>query len=135
MPGICIVVRHDWETQSVGSSGNSNIKININIKFIFMNIIFFKMLHINIFFLLRIIPAEIIMVIIFNLLQMDVFRHVEVSNGTLKFNYRPIQNLGNRKVYHRLEGYVNTSSSVKKLGVNTVLGILLADIYARIFNN
>lgn len=66
---------------------------------------------------------------------MDVFRHVEGSNGTLKSNYRPIQNLGNRKVYHRLEGYVTASSNVKELGVNTVFGILLADIYARIFNN
>ncbi|XP_011882022.1 PREDICTED: carbonic anhydrase 2-like [Vollenhovia emeryi] len=44
--------------------------------------------------------------------QMNVFRNVESSNGTLKFNHRPVQNLNNRKVYHRLEGYVNASQGM-----------------------
>ncbi|KAL6259510.1 hypothetical protein P5V15_009428 [Pogonomyrmex californicus] len=56
--------------------------------------------------------------------QLSVFRHIESSNGTLKFNYRPIQKLGNRKVYHRLEGYVSASSSIT-YSVYTVFSILL----------
>lgn len=61
---------------------------------------------------------------------MSVFRNVEGSNGTLKFNNRPIQYIGNRKVYHRLEGYINASSNIKKLGVNTAaLSILLARFF------
>ncbi|XP_018354214.1 PREDICTED: carbonic anhydrase 2-like isoform X1 [Trachymyrmex septentrionalis] len=56
--------------------------------------------------------------------QMDVFRQMDGSNGTLKFNYRPIQKLGDRRVYHRLEGYINTSSNIT-WSVSTVLIILL----------
>ncbi|KAL0114660.1 hypothetical protein PUN28_011745 [Cardiocondyla obscurior] len=56
--------------------------------------------------------------------QMNVFRHVESNNGTLKHNYRPVQNLGHRKVYHRLEGYVNAAFNVT-WSVYTVLTILL----------
>ncbi|XP_011688665.1 PREDICTED: carbonic anhydrase-like isoform X2 [Wasmannia auropunctata] len=59
--------------------------------------------------------------------QMNIFKYVQGSNGTLKVNYRPIQDLGNRKVYHRLEGYINKSSSITQdsWSVYTVLGILL----------
>ncbi|XP_012529632.1 carbonic anhydrase [Monomorium pharaonis] len=64
--------------------------------------------------------------------QMNVFRQVEGNNGTLKFNYRSVQNLGNRKVYHRLEGYVNSSSSVI-LNVYLVLSIFLTKLLCNNF--
>ncbi|XP_011162244.1 putative carbonic anhydrase 3 isoform X2 [Solenopsis invicta] len=62
--------------------------------------------------------------------QMNVFRQVESINGTLKCNNRPTQNLGNRKVYHRLDGYFDDSSSIKPnacavLIVSTLLANLL----------
>ncbi|KYM99035.1 Carbonic anhydrase 2, partial [Cyphomyrmex costatus] len=64
--------------------------------------------------------------------QMDVFRQIDGSNGTLKFNYRPIQKLGNRKVYHRLEGYINASSSIT-WNVYTILSILLVRLLCEDF--
>jgi len=58
---------------------------------------------------------------------MNVFRYVEGNNGTLKFNYRPTQNLSNRKVYHRLEGYINMSPSItqESWSIYIILSILL----------
>ncbi|XP_012529629.1 putative carbonic anhydrase 3 isoform X2 [Monomorium pharaonis] len=66
--------------------------------------------------------------------QMNVFRQVKGSHGPLKFNYRPIQNLGNRKViaYHHIEKDVNSSSSVVSnvyLVLNILLVKLLCDFY------
>lgn len=63
---------------------------------------------------------------------MDVFKSVESSNGTLKNNYRPIQDLGSRKVYHRLEGYVNSSLSITS-SVYVVLSILLVRLLCKNF--
>jgi len=59
--------------------------------------------------------------------QMDAFRHMEGSNGTLKFNYRPVQKLGDRKVYHRLEGYVlpSEASSLSSTMIYIILNVLL----------
>ncbi|XP_011343981.1 carbonic anhydrase 2 isoform X2 [Ooceraea biroi] len=57
--------------------------------------------------------------------QMDVFRHLEGSNGTLKFNYRPTQELGDRKVYHRLEGYTGSTSVLSSNIIYTILNVLL----------
>ncbi|XP_077262128.1 LOW QUALITY PROTEIN: carbonic anhydrase [Temnothorax americanus] len=65
--------------------------------------------------------------------QMNVFRHVESSNGTLKFNYRPVQNLGNRKVYHRLEGYNSASSKISRNMIYIVLSNLLARLLYKNF--
>jgi len=58
---------------------------------------------------------------------MDAFRHVEGSNGTLKFNYRPAQKLGDRKVYHRLDGYVlhNKASSLSSIMTHIIFSVLL----------
>lgn len=59
---------------------------------------------------------------------MDVFRHVAGSNGTLKFNYRPRQELGDRKVYHRLDGYTPNASTTAfspAVIVCAILSILL----------
>ncbi|KAI4487824.1 hypothetical protein M0802_011784 [Mischocyttarus mexicanus] len=42
--------------------------------------------------------------------QLEVLQNVESPNGTLKFNYRPIQSLGNRDVYYNLPGYSNATS-------------------------
>nr|XP_050853885.1 putative carbonic anhydrase 3 [Vespula vulgaris] len=39
--------------------------------------------------------------------QLRVFQGVESANGTLKFNYRPSQNEGDREIYHHLSGYSN----------------------------
>ncbi|XP_015434747.1 PREDICTED: putative carbonic anhydrase 3 [Dufourea novaeangliae] len=37
--------------------------------------------------------------------QLNIFKHIGTSNGILDMNYRPTQILGERKVYHHLEGY------------------------------
>ncbi|XP_053989539.1 carbonic anhydrase 1-like [Hylaeus volcanicus] len=37
--------------------------------------------------------------------QVNMFKSTGTSNGTLDFNYRPTQAIGDRKVYHRLDGY------------------------------
>ncbi|XP_031849868.1 carbonic anhydrase 4 isoform X2 [Nomia melanderi] len=37
--------------------------------------------------------------------QLKVFKNIGTDNGTLSFNYRPVQALGGRKVHHRLDGY------------------------------
>ncbi|XP_076162243.1 putative carbonic anhydrase 3 [Ptiloglossa arizonensis] len=44
--------------------------------------------------------------------QINIFKSIGTSNGTLDFNYRPIQSLGDRKVYHHLAGY-STATFIK----------------------
>nr|XP_012234178.1 PREDICTED: carbonic anhydrase 2-like isoform X2 [Linepithema humile] len=54
--------------------------------------------------------------------QVNVFKRVRNGNETLTFNYRPVQDLGLRKVYHRLEGY-SSSSSVTSKTIGTLLSV------------
>lgn len=56
--------------------------------------------------------------------QLSVFKNVATNNGTLLFNFRPIQPLRGRKVYHHLEGY-STASSFSSSFTYTVFSILL----------
>ncbi|XP_024939337.1 putative carbonic anhydrase 3 isoform X2 [Cephus cinctus] len=44
--------------------------------------------------------------------QLTSFMRVESNSGLLFYNYRPLQELGSRTVYHHLEGYSAASSSV-----------------------
>ncbi|CAL7948701.1 unnamed protein product [Xylocopa violacea] len=37
--------------------------------------------------------------------QINIFKMIGTNNGTLSFNYRPIQALGERKIYHHLDRY------------------------------
>lgn len=63
---------------------------------------------------------------------MNVFRHVQNSNGTLKYNYRPKQELGNRKVHHRLEGY-NSASSLYASNIISVVNVFLVSLLYKNF--
>ncbi|XP_017794495.1 PREDICTED: putative carbonic anhydrase 3 [Habropoda laboriosa] len=47
--------------------------------------------------------------------QLNIFKTVKSSNGTLSFNYRPTQDLGERKVYHHLLGYSVATSYTSNL--------------------
>ncbi|XP_017759134.1 PREDICTED: carbonic anhydrase 6 isoform X1 [Eufriesea mexicana] len=38
-------------------------------------------------------------------MQLNIVKNIGTINGTLGYNYRPIQTLGERKVYHHLTGY------------------------------
>ncbi|XP_029672106.1 carbonic anhydrase 2-like isoform X2 [Formica exsecta] len=64
--------------------------------------------------------------------QVNVFKHIQSYNGTLKYNYRPIQELGNRKVYHRLDGY-NSASSLYSSIICTVVNVLLVSLLRKNF--
>lgn len=55
---------------------------------------------------------------------MNVFKRVESNNGALKFNYRPAQDIGDRIVHHRLEGYSGASTLAASV-IPSILGILL----------
>ena len=51
------------------------------------------------------------------------------SNGTLKFNYRPVQKLGSRDVYHRLVDYSGASlPSIKKSIYLSTLAIIVSSL-------
>ncbi|XP_017883625.1 carbonic anhydrase 2-like, partial [Ceratina calcarata] len=41
--------------------------------------------------------------------QLSIFKSVGTINGTLSFNYRPVQALGQRKVYHHLDQYATAT--------------------------
>lgn len=56
--------------------------------------------------------------------QISIFQTVAGPNGTLKFNYRPTQDLAGRKVYHHLDGY-SSGSSVSSNLLYTFLSLLL----------
>ncbi|XP_011257615.1 carbonic anhydrase isoform X2 [Camponotus floridanus] len=64
--------------------------------------------------------------------QMNMFKHVQSNNGTLKYNYRPTQELGNRKVHHRLEGY-NSTSSLYTSNIILVVNIFLVSLLYKNF--
>lgn len=53
--------------------------------------------------------------------QLNIFHNVSSPEGVLKSNYRPIQAIGDRKVYHHLSGY---SSSRSNFSVHIYLGLL-----------
>lgn len=57
-------------------------------------------------------------------LQLNVFKSVETSNGTLSFNYRPTQAIGERTIYHHLLGY-STAGIVSCNLLNVHLGLFL----------
>lgn len=67
--------------------------------------------------------------------QVNVFKQVQSNNGTLKFNYRPEQELGDRQVYHRLDGYEvsNASSLYTSNTICTVVSILLVNLLSKNF--
>lgn len=56
--------------------------------------------------------------------QLNVFKSVETSNGTLSFNYRPTQAIGERTIYHHLLGY-STAGIVSCNLLNVHLGLFL----------
>ncbi|XP_015114974.1 putative carbonic anhydrase 3 isoform X3 [Diachasma alloeum] len=41
--------------------------------------------------------------------QLSVFQELETAQGPLKFNFRPVQPINDRKVYHHLLGYTSNS--------------------------
>ncbi|XP_076647570.1 carbonic anhydrase 2 [Halictus rubicundus] len=47
--------------------------------------------------------------------QLKVFESIRTDNGTLAFNYRPTQDLKNRKVYYRLDGYSSVAMPASNL--------------------
>lgn len=53
--------------------------------------------------------------------QLRIFHNVSSAEGTLKFNYRPIQDLGDREVYHHLPGY---SAARSNFSVHVYLALL-----------
>ncbi|KAL6427637.1 hypothetical protein ACFW04_008836 [Cataglyphis niger] len=65
--------------------------------------------------------------------QVNVFEHVQSNNGTLKYNYRPIQKLGNRKVYHRLDGYNSASSLYTSSIICMIVNVFLVSLLGKNF--
>ncbi|XP_043289086.1 putative carbonic anhydrase 3 isoform X2 [Venturia canescens] len=60
--------------------------------------------------------------------QLSVFENVMSSNGTLKFNYRPVQKLGHRDVYHRLVDYSGASISTESRFCLTILAAIFSSL-------
>ncbi|XP_011152005.3 putative carbonic anhydrase 3 isoform X1 [Harpegnathos saltator] len=56
--------------------------------------------------------------------QVKVFKRVMSGEYALNSTYRPVQDLGDRKVYHRLEGYSGTSSFTSSV-VSSILSVIL----------
>ncbi|XP_032666779.1 putative carbonic anhydrase 3 isoform X2 [Odontomachus brunneus] len=56
--------------------------------------------------------------------QVNVFKSVMNGDYALQHNYRPVQLLGDRKVYHRLEGYSAASSFTSSV-VSSILSVIL----------
>ncbi|XP_029162999.1 carbonic anhydrase-like [Nylanderia fulva] len=66
--------------------------------------------------------------------QVNVFKQVHSNNGTLKSNYRPVQQLGDRNVYHRLDGYAVSSASLYASSVICmVVSVLLVNLLRKKF--
>ncbi|XP_033213925.1 carbonic anhydrase 4-like [Belonocnema kinseyi] len=59
--------------------------------------------------------------------QLNILKRVESSHGDLKFNHRPVQELGMRDVYHHMEGYSSSPSLISNLPV-TIFIIFIARI-------
>ncbi|XP_006619068.1 carbonic anhydrase 6-like isoform X2 [Apis dorsata] len=57
--------------------------------------------------------------------QLNVFKSVETRNGTLSFNYRPTQAIGERTIYHHLLGY-STAGIVSCNLLNVYLSLFLS---------
>lgn len=53
--------------------------------------------------------------------QLNIFKNIGTNHGILNFNHRPIQDLGEREVYHHLDGYSGATSHA-----STVLYTLLS---------
>jgi len=63
--------------------------------------------------------------------QLRVFENVMTSNGTLKFNYRPLQKLGSRDVYHRLADYSRASiASTNTFYLSTLAFIISSRLFS-----
>ena len=60
-------------------------------------------------------------------LQLDILRNVQSSHGKIKFNYRPIQEIGIRDVYHHMEGYSASSFLSSSLSV-TFISVVVTKI-------
>lgn len=59
--------------------------------------------------------------------QMKILKNVMSSDGNIKSNYRPIQELGSRDVYHHIEGY-SSSSAVESSLLITVLSFFIVKL-------
>lgn len=55
--------------------------------------------------------------------QLEVFKSIETDNGTLPFNYRPTQVVGNRKVFYHLDEYSSVAMPTSNL-LFTLFGCL-----------
>lgn len=58
---------------------------------------------------------------------MKILKNVMSSDGNIKSNYRPIQELGSRDVYHHIEGY-SSSSAVESSLLITVLSFFIVKL-------
>lgn len=65
------------------------------------------------------------LIFFFFYLQLNVFKSVETRNGTLSFNYRPTQAIGERTIYHHLLGY-STAGIVSCNLLNVYLSLFLS---------
>ncbi|XP_068987560.1 carbonic anhydrase 6-like isoform X1 [Bombus flavifrons] len=59
--------------------------------------------------------------------QLSIFRSVGTNNGTLIFNHRPTQSVGERTVYHHLDGYSAATTHFSNL-LNVCFSLLLTKL-------
>ncbi|XP_076287660.1 carbonic anhydrase 2 [Lasioglossum baleicum] len=59
--------------------------------------------------------------------QLKVFESIETDNGTLAFNYRPTQVVGNRKVFYHLDEYSSVAMPTSNLFI-TLFSILIIEL-------
>ncbi|XP_053594142.1 putative carbonic anhydrase 3 [Microplitis demolitor] len=60
--------------------------------------------------------------------QVKILKNVQTHNGTLNTNYRPTQEIGNRKVYHHLLGYSSSPVITSNL-IILFLTIILTKVF------
>ncbi|KAK9298115.1 hypothetical protein QLX08_008438 [Tetragonisca angustula] len=59
--------------------------------------------------------------------QLSIFKSVGTNNGTLNFNHRPTQTVGERTIYHQLDGYSVATIHLSNL-VNVCFSLLLSKL-------
>lgn len=52
--------------------------------------------------------------------QMKILKNIQSSEGNIKFNNRPIQELGSRDVYHHIKGYSSSSTLTSSLLITII---------------
>ena len=83
--------------------------------------------QVNLFLIVYFIVLFYLLTYFLFFLQLSIFKSVGTNNGTLNFNHRPTQTVGERTIYHQLDGYSVATIHLSNL-VNVCFSLLLSKL-------